>query len=673
MIKVSMTLLGDEIMQALEKNMTGVFNENRIVDKIRALGIDMIKKAGSGHPGIVLGAAPIIYTIYAHHLRFDPKHPNFFNRDRFVLSGGHGSALLYATLAMAGYDLELEDLEAFRQLGSKTPGHPEYGKTPGVEMTTGPLGQGFASAVGMAIAEKHTEALFKEKKSDLIHYQIYCLCGDGDLMEGVSYETASLAGTLKLNNLIVLYDSNHVCLDGDTISTFNDDIIKRFEAMGWEVQSIGDDIDAINKAIAKAKLSEKPNLIEVKTTIGKYAKDAGKNTIHGRKLDDEDVTLIKQSMNMRDIPFTITNEALNDFQGIIETRNGSLYVDYLNQVEQLNEEAKKLLEELTNDHKKIDLLALDYEPSEEAQESVRLASSKMLNSYAKSSELIIGGSADLASSTLTYLHDMGDFSSSNYEGRNIIFGVREFASAAIANGLALSGYRPFVSTYLSFSDYMRPAIRLSALMNLPVVYIFTHDSITVGMDGPTHQPVEQLVGLRAMPNLSVFRPADSNEVIGTFRSVYESNMPSAIVLSRNTLPIIETTSVPLVQKGAYIIREEERKLDGIIIATGEEVSLALEVSKTLMEKGYDLRVVSMPNIGLFLKQESEYQEEILPAGTRKFVIERSSSYSWYRFVYNDQSLFTVDQFGESAPSKDLDEKYGFTKEIISLKIEQQLK
>lgn len=660
-------------MLALSKDNSKEINENKIVDQIRALALDMIQEAGSGHPGIVLGAAPILYTLYAHHLHFDAKHPDYFNRDRFVMSSGHGSALLYATLSLAGYDIELEDLKQFRKLGSITPGHPEYKKTQGVEMTTGPLGQGFAAAVGMAIAEKHSAALLNTKKSNLIDYNIYCLCGEGDLMEGITYEAASLAGVNVLDNLIVLYDCNHVSLDGPTDMTFIDNIEQRFTAMNWEVITATDEVSSIDKALEKAKSNSKPTLIQVKTTIGKYSNLAGTNKIHGGILQEDDLENIKQQLNVRNIPFTISNEVLTDFQSMIEERNKGKYEAFLEEIQTLDENEKNLLQQLQNKDKTIELTTIDYEKPQEDAEYLKEASNKMLNSYAAISPLIIGGSADVATSTMAYLKNTPTFSSKDYSGRNIAFGVREAAMAAIANGLALSGYRPFISTYLSFSDYLKPALRLACMMNLPITYIFTHDSISVGEDGPTHQPIEQLVSLRATPNLTVYRPADSNEVIGVYKIIYQQEMPAAIILSRNKAKMLETTSIPLVADGAYIIKNEERKLDGIIIATGEEVALGLEVSEALQEKGYDLRVVSMPSLDHYKKLDKTLQEQLLPAGIKKFVIERSSSYSWYEFVYNDNYLFTVDTFGASGSKQALDEAFGFTKEAISLKIEELLK
>lgn len=660
-------------MLSFSKSSEAEKNEERIVDQIRALGLDMIYEAGSGHPGIVLGAAPILYTLYAHHLRFDQEHSDFFNRDRFVMSSGHGSALLYAILHMAGFPLDLEELKNFRQLNSLTPGHPEYGVTPGVDASTGPLGQGFAMAVGMAMAEKHSETLLNKTVKDLVSYRVYCLCGDGDLMEGVSYEAASLAGLYQLNNLIVLYDSNHVSLDSDTSLTFPDNIETRFQAINWEVIVTSDDVSSIDKALEKAKSNSKPTLIQVKTTIGKYAHDAGKNTIHGRKLTLDDVSSIKKAMNVRDIPFTISNDVLEEFQAMIQERNGTLYQEWQEKVEQLTEEEKDLLQQFLQKEKTIELTTMDYEKPEDNKESLRVASSKILNSFAKSSPLILGGAADLASSTMTTLVDDANFQKDQYEGRNILFGVREFAMACLANGFALSGYRPYVSTYLTFSDYLKPALRLSCLMNLPVLYIFTHDSISVGMDGPTHQAIEQLVGLRATPNLDVFRPADTNEVIGAYKAVFQQSKPACIILGRNAVPIMESTSVPLVSDGAYIVRKEERKLDGILIATGEEVSLGLEVVHLLSEKGYDIRLVSAPSLERYRQLEKEKQEELFPVGIKKFVLEKSSSYSWFEFVHNRDYLFTIDCFGKSGSVEQLDEEYGFTKEQVADRMEQLLK
>ena len=557
--------------------------EEKIIGEIKSLGLDMIEEAGSGHPGIVLGAAPILYTLYLNHLRFDASNPNFYNRDRFIMSAGHGSSLLYSILYFAGYDLSLDDLKAFRRLNSKTPGHPEYRKTPGVEMTTGPLGQGFATAVGYAIAEKHTEALIN-KKEKVIDYNIYCLCGDGDLMEGVSYEAASLAGSLKLDNLIVLYDSNKITMDGKIDNVFDEDITKRFESMNWNVLTTNDEPQDIDDAIIKAKEADKPTIIQVATTIGKDSSLAGSNKSHSGCFDKEEISKIKTTLGVRDIPFTISNEAVEEFRSYIKERNKDLVTNFDKIKEMLDEEEMSILNKLINPDKSIKLTTLDYTKPDDNEELLRISAKKVLNSYSLISPLIIGGNADTSSSTKIYLNELTPFTKDNYIGRNINFGVREHAMASIANGLALAGYRPFVSTFLSFSDYLKPALRLTALMDLPVTYIFTHDSISIGQDGPTHQPVEQLVSLRAIPNMEVFRPADSNEVIGSFKTIYENNSPSSLIIGRDSIKILESTSISATSKGGYIVHNEERKLDGVIIATGEEVTLALEVMQLLKEK-----------------------------------------------------------------------------------------
>lgn len=646
--------------------------EEKIIGEIKSLGLDMVEEAGSGHPGIVLGAAPILYTLYLNHLRFDASNPNFYNRDRFIMSAGHGSSLLYSILYFAGYDLSLDDLKAFRRLNSKTPGHPEYKKTPGVEMTTGPLGQGFATAVGYAIAEKHTEALIN-KKEKVIDYNIYCLCGDGDLMEGVSYEAASLAGSLKLDNLIVLYDSNKTTMDGKIDNVFDEDITKRFESMNWNVLTTSDEPQDIDDAIIKAKEADKPTIIQVATTIGKDSSLADSNKSHSGCFDKEEISKIKTTLGVRDIPFTISNEAVEEFRSYIKERNKDLVTNFDEIKEMLDEEEMSILNKLINPDKSIKLTTLDYTKPDDNEELLRISAKKVLNSYSLISPLIIGGNADTSSSTKIYLNELTPFTKDNYIGRNINFGVREHAMASIANGLALAGYRPFVSTFLSFSDYLKPALRLTALMDLPVTYIFTHDSISIGQDGPTHQPVEQLVSLRAIPNMEVFRPADSNEVIGSFKTIYENNSPSSLIIGRDAIKILESTSISATSKGGYIVHNEERKLDGVIIATGEEVTLALEVMQLLKEKGYDLRVVSMPSIERYNNLTKEEKEELLPLGVKKFVIEKGSSYSWYSFVYKDSYLFTLDKFGASGKTEEVNSFYGFTKEEISLKIEALLK
>lgn len=651
-------------------------NQSKIVDQIRCIGIDMIDEAKSGHPGIVLGAAPIIYTVYAHHLRFDPTNPKFFGRDRFVMSAGHGSALLYSTLYMAGFDLDVEDLREFRKLGSKTPGHPEYGVTPGVDMSTGPLGQGIATAVGMALAESKQENIFNTEDNKVIDYYTYVLAGDGDLMEGVSYEAASLAGSLKLNKLIVLYDSNSVCLDGPTDKTFNENISMRFISQGWNVITVtdGENVASIDEAINEAKKStDKPTLIEVKTTIGKYSKLQGTNKVHGTPLEKEDISHIKEVLKIRDIPFTISKNAVDDMRYLINNRCANLITDFASKVEKLPKAKKELLEFFSGEDKSVKLNDLIYEPNEDNKESTRVTSGKVLNSLVPNHEELFGGSADLFGANKTYVEKVGDFSSENRSGKNIFFGVREHAMGAIMNGLALCGFRPYGSTFLSFSDYLKPAIRMACMMNLPVVYIFTHDSISVGEDGPTHQPIEQLNMLREMPNLEVYRPADANEVIGSYKQALMNNKPSVIICSRNTTPILELTKVNEVEKGGYIAYEPIKKPDGIIISSGEDVHTALEVAKNLAVKDIQIRVVSMPNLINFLKQDEEYIESVLPVEVRKIVFEASTSYIWSRLVFNSKYIIGLDEYGLSGSKNDIYKHYGFDTESLERKVESLLK
>ena len=649
-------------------------NQERIINQIRSLGIDMIDEAKSGHPGIVLGAAPAIYALFAHHLMFDPKNPDYFNRDRFVMSAGHGSALLYSTLYMAGYPLTLDDLKLFRQINSITPGHPEYKITPGVDCTTGPLGQGFATAVGMAIAETN---LSKKFGLDVINHYTYVLCGDGDLMEGISYEASSIAGTLKLNKLIVLYDSNKVCLDGETNKTFNEDITMRFISQGWNVITVedGNSFELISKAIVEAKTcTDKPTIIEIKSTIGKYSKYEGTSKVHGSPLEKEDITKIKEKMDVRDIPFQVSQNALDEFRFIINSRCKNLTEQFNKNVDKLSDELKEELEFFMGDNKRIEFKNYIYDAPEDNMESPRDTSKKVLNGIVKYSPFMIGGAADTFGPNKSYIEEAGDFSKEHPEGKNIFYGVREHAMGAITNGLSLHGFRPYASTFLSFSDYLRPSMRMAALMRLQNIYIFTHDSISVGEDGPTHQPVEQLLGLRSLPNFDVFRPADANEVIGSYKAIFAKEKgPAVITLSRNKLPILECTNSNDVEKGGYILVDPEKKPDGIIISSGEEIHQVIAAAKMLKTKGIELRVVSIPNLGRFMDQTDEYFEEILPVEVRKIVVEASSSFSWNRIIFNEKYLITLDKFGKSGKYKDVYQEYGFDSDSLANKIEELLK
>ena len=642
----------------------------KIVNNLRSLSIDMINNAGSGHPGIALGAAPIIYTLYAKHLKFNSKNPSWLNRDRFILSCGHASSLMYANLYMTGYDISLDDLKKFRKLDSITPAHPEYRLTPGIETTTGPLGQGVANAVGVAIGEAYLNKVYE--KENMIDFYTYCLCSDGDLMEGVSYEATSLAGKLGLNKLILLYDCNKICLDGKTDDTFIDDIKLRFKSINFNVLETDDDIYNIDMAITSAKEEkEKPSIIIINTTIGKYSFNEGSNKVHGNTLSEKDTIQLKEKLGTIVAPFNVSEEAVVSYKEQIDSRNISMYKEYMNRYNKLDDDVKESLEKLNNINSELDYKGFKYDYQDEKEESLRVASSKALNGIGEILNLIIGGSADVASSTKAYLDKYDDFSKDNHLGRNIRYGVREHAMGAISNGLALVGLKPFASTFLAFSDYLKPSIRMSAMMDLPVTYIFTHDSVTIGEDGATHQPVEQLVALRSIPNLEIFRPCDVNEVIGTYKTIFTH--PTAIVLSRNKTNILSSSSINDVSKGGYILEKENNELQAILISSGEDMDLTLEVAEYFKNKSIGIRVISMPSIERFLKQDDEYKKEVLSNGIPIFIIERSSAYSWYRFENNDKHLFTINNFGYSASKKDIDIKTNFTVEYITEKIEGVLK
>lgn len=649
-------------------------NLKKIIDNIRVLGIDMINEAKSGHPGIVLGAAPIIATLYANHMKIDIENDKWVDRDRFVMSSGHGSALLYATLFMAGFDIPFDEIKKFRTLDSLTPGHPEYGVTKGVDVTTGPLGEGFATSVGMAISECYLRQYFGK---DIINHYTYVLCGDGDLMEGVSYEASSIAGNLGLNKLIVLYDSNNVTLDGALKTSFDENIKERFESMNWNYILVSDseDLDGINDAIEKAKsdTNDKPTLIEIKTTIGKYSKNQGTSLVHGSPLDEEDIVSIKNTLGLREVPFAISLEAKDAMRERICERNKDCIAAWNEKILSMDENLRRDFDLYMNNKLPVKISNINYVYPTDGKDSTRNVSGKVINSVAETYPFLLGGSADVSKSTMARINNTLDFSASTPNGRNINFGVRENAMASIANGMALSNITPFVSTFFAFSDFLKPGIRLSALMDLPVIYVFSHDSISVGEDGPTHEPVEQLAALRCMPNFDVYRPADANETIGAYKAVLELRKPAAIVLGRNKVTIDENTSSSGVIKGAYIVRKEKKDLEAVIISSGEEVELAIKVYDALLEKGYSVRVVSMPSMSRFEKNEESYKIEILPASVKTFVIEASSSLSWYKYVKNDDYLFTIDTFGTSGKREDVLRKYGFTVNKITKDIEKLLK
>lgn len=643
--------------------------EELIIRNIKTLGIDMIKQAGSGHPGIVLDAAPMMYTLFSKHLLYNVNDPHWLNRDRFVLSSGHGSALLYATMFMCGYRLTLDDLKQFRKYGSKTPGHPEYGVTEGVEVSTGPLGQGIATAVGLALGEKILENRFllnradkKNKSEKMFDYRVYCLCGDGDLMEGIAQEAISLAGIWELNNLIVLYDCNSISLDGETKNTLNEDILKRFEACGWDTMTVanGNDVKEIDRALEKAKRASKPTLIRVKTKIGEGSLLEGTNAVHGKVLDDQDIIQLKQKLGMPDTPFYVHDGAKMTFTRELAQHTSAKYQEWATEYhlyqQETGEDVPKALKFLLRREEVLDLAEKEWQlPDPEEKIASRDLNHMVLEELVKSFDDLIGGSADLGSSTKTYLKDYPDIlKETHYVGKNIWFGVREHAMGAILNGLALTGFHTYGSTFLSFSDYLKPALRMTALMNLPVTYIFTHDDVTIGSDGPTHQPVEQLATLRATPNFSVYRPCDVKEIIGCWNEILKDKKPSALILSKNPVTTVATSDVSKVALGAYIIAPERSILHAILIATGPEVQTALRIKEKLYhEEGIDIRVVSMVCMEKFLEQPKTYQDKILTPYTKTFVLEYSSSLSWYRFVYNDKFLFTMDSFGASGSKDDI--------------------
>lgn len=625
--------------------------DNKIVNNIKSLGIDMINKSGSGHPGIVLSAANIIYTLYAKHMNVNIDDPLWENRDRFVLSAGHGSALLYATLYMAGF-LSLDDLKQFRHTDSKTPGHPEYGVTNGVDMSTGPLGQGIASAVGMAIAGKKLNKTYKSlKEQSLFDYNVYVLCGDGDLMEGISYEATSLAGSLKLNNLIVLYDSNDISLDGKTKGVFDDNIIDRFKSLNWNTILVKDNtVSNIDKAIKKAKKSDRPTLIQIKTILGDGSINENTNKVHGSPLDKDDIAKLKLKLKINPEEFYVDLSMKEYFSKQISERSLKKY----NLFKQLSKDLNYNKEE-----HKIDLSDLNFDSN--LKESLRVTNGKIMKEIEKQLPNFIGGSADLASSTKTIINN------------NINFGVREHAMGAILNGLALSNFYAFGSTFLVFSDYLKPSMRLSCLMNLPVTYIFTHDSINIGQDGPTHQPIEQLISLRSIPNMFVFRPADAKEIVGSWEYIINNKKPSCLVLSRNEVSLNKLTNAKSVMYGGYIVRKENN-LYATIISTGSEVELSIKIADYLYENyKLDIRVVSMPNRELFLSQSKEYQESIIPKGYRNIVIEAGSKYGWEGFVYSDKYLITLDRFGCSGTSDEVLNEMDFSYDKILQKIIKLLK
>lgn len=660
--------------------------EQQSIQTIRTLSIDAIEKANSGHPGLPMGAAPMAYTLFTDFMNHNPKNSKWFNRDRFILSAGHGSMLLYSLLHLSGYDVTMDDLKSFRQWQSRTPGHPEVLDTDGVEATTGPLGQGIAMAVGMAMAEAHMAATYNKEDFSIIDHYTYTLVGDGDIMEGISHETASLAGHLGLGKLIVLYDSNDISLDGDLDRSFSDDTETRFKAYGWQVLRVedGNDINEISNALKVAKENTtQPTLIEIKTIIGYGSPNKSNSSAsHGAPLGEEETTLTKEYYNWPHEPFFVSEEVYQDFAEKIavpgqknETAWNELLAAYKEAYPELADELVLAMENKLPSGWDENLPT--YEAGKDTL-ATRASSSDLINAIAKTVPNLFGGSADLASSNNTMMKEENDFTKETYEGRNIWFGVREFAMGAALNGMALhGGLKVYGGTFFVFSDYVRPAIRLSAIMHTPVTYVFTHDSIAVGEDGPTHEPVEHLASLRAMPNLSVIRPADGNETQAAWRVAMEStDKPTVLVLTRQGLPTLEGTKEHAyegVTRGAYIISKEKEKLDAILLATGSEVNLAIEAQQALSEKGVDVRVVSMPSWDRFEEQPKAYKNDILPPSvTSRVAIEMAASLGWERYTGLDGKVIAVDKFGASAKGDKVIAEYGFTVENIVTHVEEVL-
>lgn len=655
-----------------------MFNEKDqlAIDTIRALSIDAIEEANSGHPGLPMGAAPMAYTLWTRHLNFNPQSKDYFNRDRFVLSAGHGSALLYSLLHVSG-SLELEELKQFRQWGSKTPGHPEFRHTDGVEVTTGPLGQGFAMSVGMALAEDHLAGKFNKDDFNIVDHYTYVLASDGDLMEGISHEAASFAGRNQLDKLIVLYDSNDISLDGELNKAFSEDVKKRFESYGWNhiLVKDGNDLDAIDKAITKAKSQNGPTMIEVKTIIGYGAPNvSGTNGVHGAPLGSDERKLTFEAYGLDpEKRFNVPEEVYEIFQTTMLKRANehedawkALLENYSKQYPELADEFKLAISGILPKNYRDELPRFDSDHNA----ATRADSGEVIQALSKSVPSFFGGSADLAGSNKSNVKEATDYDRNTPEGKNIWFGVREFAMGAAVNGMAAhGGLHPYGATFFVFSDYLKPALRLSAIMGLNSTFIFTHDSIAVGEDGPTHEPIEQLAGLRSIPNMNVIRPADGNETRVAWEVALESEQtPTSLVLTRQNLPYLdvdEETVEQGVRKGAYVVFETKTKPEYLLLATGSEVSLAIEAAKDLDKQGKGVRVVSMPNWFAFEQQSEEYKESVIPKEiTKRVAIEMASPLGWHKYVGTEGKVIGIDQFGASAPGDLVVEKYGFTKENV---------
>ena len=654
---------------------------NLSIATIRSLGIDTINKANSGHPGMVLGSAPALYTLFNKELNIYNKEENWINRDRFVLASGHASALLYSLLHLDGFDVTIDDLKNFRQLHSRTPGHPEIEMTHGVDASSGPLGQGIPMATGMAMAEKFLASQYNKENFDIIDHYTYVLCGDGDMQEGVTYEAASLAGHLSLGKLIVLYDANKVTLDGPLSMSFSENVKKRYEACNWQVIEVkdGNDIQEIHKAIKKGKKEQyKPTLIIVNTVIGFGSENQGTNKVHGAPLGKEDGKNAKLSYGFDHEEFYVPEEAYEDFKKSIKrgkskfNKWNKLFKEYKNQYPQ---EAKQL-EDAIDGKYTLDVEEIIKNYPAGHNDATRNTSLEIIQEVAKQNPTFLSGTADLASSTKTQIKGQNNFSVEDYSGRNLVFGIREFAMVAILNGMTLhKGVKVSAGGFLVFSDYFKAAVRMACLMKLPIILPLSHDSIAVGEDGPTHQPIEQFAMLRSIPNMHVIRPADAVEMAAAWKLAVESKEnPTALILTRQNVETMAGSSVEGVSKGAYIIGKEEKQCDAIIIASGSEVNLAMNAKTELLKKGIDVRVVSMPCQEIFDQQDEAYKQSVLPNDVRKRLsVEMASSFGWHKYVGLDGIVMSIDEFGRSAPANQVIESFGFTVDKVVENVEKLVK
>lgn len=648
------------------------------INEIKILALDMINNANSGHPGAVLSQAPILYTLFANHLRINLEDDKWINRDRFILSSGHASALLYSLLHVSGFNISMNDLRSFRRLNSITPGHPEYGVTPGVECSTGPLGQGVATAVGMALAERYIRSLLdieEEKKQQLINYKTYVMCSDGDLMEGVSYEALSFAGAQKLNNLVVLYDDNNMSIDGTLEKTFNENIEKRFDAIGFDVITVKDgaNLKQIDKALNKAHKSTKPVIIIFKTILGNGSYNQNTNQVHSGTLTDADLYNLRQTLGVTSQPFYVTKDSMIYLNNKINTRMQreiSTWNELRNNMTMsTSENLSGLLNMLEQNKNQINFDSSKYQINVNYNEELTVSNYKVMNLFAGNTNLIVNGSADLFKSVKNVIDNSDIMTDSNPTGKNIRFGVREHAMGAILNGLALSGLKTCGSTFLVFSDYLKPAIRMSALMSLPVTYIFSHDSILIGQDGPTHEPIEQLAMLRTIPNLITYRPADITELMGCWDNIFRQNRPTALVLTKQKVPKIPSSNSKSVDFGAYLIRDCGSIPDAILISSGSDLTNAYIIANKLAVKGINLNVVSIPSLELFLSQSEEYRNKLLPDDIKRITLESSNPYVLGSLATSIDYAIGLNDFGFSGTSEEVVKEMEFDLDSLLLKVQ----